>query len=554
MNLPASEHDLAGLAAALAGPGARLTQAERALVPEAPTLPAKRLQELRRAISRGDDPLGSAFCELRSAEKRREQGAVYTPSPIVDAMVKWAAQEGDPARIVDPGAGSGRFLLAAAHAFPEAELVAVELDPLAALMLRANAAVHGVRDRLTLYVADYRALDLPEIRGSTLFLGNPPYVRHHDIPPDWKGWLADTAVAYGFKASKLAGLHIHFFLKTRQIARPGDYGAFITSAEWLDVNYGGVLRKLLTNGLGGEALHVIAPAARPFADAATTGAITCFQVGRRGKGIRLRSIDSLSELGDLQAGRRITWARLDRAHRWSSLLRPTVRTPRGYVQLGELCSVHRGQVTGCNSVWIKGAYTGRLPESVLEPTVTKARELIAAGPYLSDAGKLRRIISLPEDLGDMDEAERRQIQRFLRWAKKMGADKSYVARHRRAWWAVTLREPAPILCTYMARRAPAFVRNLCGARHINIAHGIYPREPLPDAVLDALASWLQNKVCVSAGRTYSGGLTKFEPRELERVLIPPIEQLHERSEDVDVGGANGRRRNSQGAVSATAPG
>ena len=27
-------------------------------------------------------------------------------------------------------------------------------------------------------------------------------------------------------ASKLAGLHVHFFLKTRELARAGDFGAF----------------------------------------------------------------------------------------------------------------------------------------------------------------------------------------------------------------------------------------------------------------------------------------------------------------------------------------
>ena len=87
-----------------------------------------------------------------------------------------------------------------------------------------------------------------------------------------------------------------------------------------------------------------------------------------------------------------------------------------------------------------------------------------------------------------------------------------------------LRPPAPILCTYMARRPPAFVRNRCGARHLNIAHGLYPRETLPPAVLDSLAAWLRNNVGVAAGRTYAGGLTKFEPKELERIPIPKLER------------------------------
>src|SRR5207244_11429585 len=80
--------------------------------------------------------------------------------------------------------------------------------------------------------------------------------------------------------------------------------------------------------------------------------------------------------------------------------------------------------------------------------------------------------------------------------------------------------PGPSLAAYMARRPPAFVRNLAGARHVNIAHGLYPREPLPSAALDGLAAYLRRSVTPAQGRTYSGGLTKFEPGEMERLPVP----------------------------------
>lgn len=448
-------------------------------------------------------------------------------------MVNWAASEGTPQRVVDPGAGSGRFLFAAGRVFPHAELVAVESDPLAALVLRANAAALGMADRLNLHVKDYRTIDLTAIDGRTLYVGNPPYVRHHDIPPPEKDWLSTTAAAFGLRASRLAGLHIHFFLKTCCLANPGDYGTFITSAEWLDVNYGDVIRKAFLDVLGGVSLHVMTPNAMPFPGSEVTGAICCFKVGDRANQVRLRSVVKPTALGTLQGGRAVPRSRLHAARRWSPLLRPVKRTPRGYIELGELCRVHRGQVTGCNAVWIAGGYPGTLPKTVLVPSITRARELFNAVPTLLTTKTLRRVIDLPVDLGDLDEVAQAEVRRFLSWAKSMHADKSYIARNRRAWWAVQLRDPAPLLCTYMARRSPAFVRNPCGARHLNIAHGLYPRERLATELLDALANWLQQNVCISSGRTYAGGLTKFEPREIERILIPPPEQLHDRSTTLD---------------------
>ena len=88
-----------------------------------------------------------------------------------------------------------------------------------------------------------------------------------------------------------------------------------------------------------------------------------------------------------------------------------------------------------------------------------------------------------------------------------------------------LRAPAPILATYMARRPPAFTRNLAQARHINIAHGLYPRRELPERRIERLVAALRETVTVDGGRTYAGGLTKFEPREMERVLVPGPELL-----------------------------
>jgi hypothetical protein len=187
--------------------------------------------------------------------------------------------------------------------------------------------------------------------------------------------------------------------------------------------------------------------------------------------------------------------------------------------------VHRGQVTGGNSVWIAGAHTKGLPAAVLAPTVTKARDLLAAGDELADGERLRRVVNLPVDLEELPAQAMPAVRRFLKWAKGQGADQSYIAQHRRAWWAVGLKDPAPLLCTYMARRAPAFVRNRCGAHHINIAHGLYPREPMDDRLLDALATWLRKHVTVDSGRTYAGGLTKFEPKEIERLWVPRPDEL-----------------------------
>lgn len=521
MNSVTSERELAALAVALGAYRVpHVTPAERALVRARVDVSPERIARLVYAIRHGHDPLGEAFCRLRSAEERRPQGATYTPQRIVGSMLSWAQSYGRPDRIVDAGLGSGRFLIAAGRRFPAAQLVGVEIDPLAALVARAQLSAAGFAERARVLLTDYRALDLPRIDGRTFFVGNPPYVRHHLISARWKSWLGEVAGRYGIEASQLAGLHAYFILATVVHAKEGDFGAFITSAEWLDVNYGHLVRELFLGDLGGLSLNVIEPTAQPFPDAATTGAITCFEVGAKPRAIRLRRVETLEDLGRLEGGRPVRRERLEATNRWTPLTRNSRKVPEGFVELGELCRVHRGQVTGANRVWIADEEALDLPETVLFPTVTRARELFAAGEALQNPALLRRVIDLPADLDTLTAEDRTPVDRFLKRAKALGVDRGYIAQSRRAWWSVGLREAAPILATYMARRPPAFVRNLARARHINIAHGLYPREKLTDVALSALARYLSSKTSVAEGRTYAGGLTKFEPKEMERLLVP----------------------------------
>jgi hypothetical protein len=270
---------------------------------------------------------------------------------------------------------------------------------------------------------------------------------------------------------------------------------------------------------------VVEPTAVPFPDAASTAAITYFQIGAKPKRIKLKRVETLNELKEPNGNREVRRERLEAEKRWSHLTRPVKEGPEGHIELGELCRVHRGQVTGLNKVWIAGEHSLGLPDSVLFPAVTKARELFRAGDALEDASLLRKVIDIPVDRDLLDPSDRKMVDRFLVKARSLGANIGYVATNRRAWWSVGLRVPAPILTTYMARRPPAFVHNRAQARHLNIAHGIYPREPLSQVILDNLVTYLRKSVQVTQGRTYAGGLTKFEPREVERLLVPGPELL-----------------------------
>jgi adenine-specific DNA-methyltransferase len=514
------------LALGAVGVGGSLSAAERKLADAAaalPQVPSADAATVRAAIRAGEDPLGYAFCKIRDAAARRADGAVYTPGQVVGPMVDWVLDQ-QPRRVVDGGSGSGRFIGEILRRRPEIEAIAVDTDPLATLMTRAVLACLQARSARVMH-SDYTRLHLPGFTGRTAFIGNPPYVRHHQLTPRAKIWAQQTANRLGHRISGLAGLHAYFFLATAVLGRAGDVGCFVTSAEWLDVNYGAIMRSLVLNDLGGQSLHVVEPRALPFEGTQTTAVITAFTIGSRPTAVRLQDVDSADQLKDLAtAGRPVARECLQETPRWTGLLRTRPKPPQGFIELGELCRVHRGTVTGANATWVVQQHS-YLPLSVLYPSVTKARELFSAGAVLASHEHLRVVIDIPADLDRLAPAEREQVARFIKAAKKAGVDKGYIAAHRRAWWSVGLKAPAPILATYMARRPPAFVMNAVQARHINIAHGLYPRQPLDAHTLSRLADALRAGAALSGGRTYAGGLVKFEPKEMERLMVPDLATL-----------------------------
>src|SRR3546814_16591386 len=129
----------------------------------------------------------------------------------------------------------------------------------------------------------------------------------------------------------------------------------------------------------------------------------------------------------------VPWATVEAAKRWSIIIRPGQAIPTGHIELGELCRVHRGQVTGDNSIWIAGDHAKELPASVLTPTVTKARDLLRAGDVLENEMDLRRVINLPADLDELPRSVLPGIKRFLQWAKRQGGAQSSTAQTRPAW-------------------------------------------------------------------------------------------------------------------------
>jgi adenine-specific DNA-methyltransferase len=463
-----------------------------------------------------------AACLQMPAEWRRQQGVTLTPAWLVERMLDRVAAAGPFDTLVDAGAGSGRFAIAAAQRFPSARVVCVERNEAMLALLRNAVAAAGLQGRMRIVGGDFREGSLPR-PGRTAFIGNPPYVRHHDIEPAWKRWYGDRLAAWGVSASQLAGLHLHFLARAVELAQVGDLICWVTAAEWLDNGYGQAWRQLLAAEGGPIRLRGLwlAPADEPvFRDALVSAAVLeaeCASPCTSAASVALGAISG----GALVTHRRLELAALQGCRRWGPECHAVPVMPTTGVEVGELFRVTRGQVTGSNAAWLLSAGSASLPAHRLRPAVTKAREIIDGTLEAPDALlRLRRLPDLPVDLDSLPAEERALVDAFLRVARERGAADGYVARQRRAWHALDLRPAPPVIVSYMGRRPPVFRANPHGATYLNIAHGLYPRQALAPVVLSGVIAHLNRHTDIRAGRIYGGGLAKFEPSDIARLRIP----------------------------------
>jgi predicted RNA methylase len=537
--LPRNELALARIALDLgaARKGGALSSSETRLARRASGLPTsdrQLLDTVRDGLLAGVDPLGTALLTLRPQLVRQHAGMVYTPAALVAPMISWAVQQ-DPARLVDPGCGSGRYSIAAAMRNPDLEIVAIDTDPVATLLTRAALAVVA-KNKVTVINADYTRVGLaPKAR--TAFVGNPPYVRHHRLDGAAKQWLVATATKLGHEViSTRAGLHAYFFMATACYGRPGDIGCFLTSSEWLDTNYGWSVRHMLLNGLGATSLHLIDPQVQAFRSVNSTGLITCFRLGESPQVITISAVHAISDLTSLEGGKEMERSSLQADVRWTKVLRTRDDPiPVGHrrVKLGSMFRIRRGIATGANGYFVmtrkEAAARGLMKWCV--PVITRGVEILDAKGLIKNDDRLKVLL---RPTANIHRSVFPRLNSYLAKGEHStrGAERvkdRYLCGVRSPWWLVELPEPAPVVSTYMARRPPAFVLNPDKLAVLNIGHYLWPRMEGTDlkGIVQALNK--QQGRLMGQGRVYQGGLEKFEPHEMAALEIDlPIDLLAER--------------------------
>jgi adenine-specific DNA-methyltransferase len=497
-----------------------LIEAELQTIAENPTLPAYA------AFANGVDALGAAYETLITADERRAAGQFRTPFWAADLMSGWLLQ--DRAHLLlDPGVGSGGLLFrAASRSEPgPSKMLGLDVDPICISLAQANLRLREISD-FTLRQCNFLLDDIQE--SPDALICNPPYSRHQVLSVEEK-----TAIHEGFEArlgvqlSRRAGLHVLFLVRALEVLADGGRLAFITPASWLDVNYGHAVKSYLLDHAHVEAL-IFPGTERLFFDGVlTTAAITLIRKGvrsrRRTKVIHLPSslphVDDV--LGRIDGRRKATRTSLSAQGNWASNPR---RRARGK-PLTDLAQIRRGVATGRNQFFVLSEDRRRewkIRRSDLMRCIASPRFVGGVELHTADLDGLandvpRWLLSCRRPGADTADTA---LGRYLRWGKELGAHESYLASHRKPWFALERRESSPILFTYMNRKRPRFIRNRAEAVPLNTFLIIDPVKGIDtDRLWEALNASRVLLRLREEGRSYGGGLWKLEPGELGQIRV-----------------------------------
>jgi len=114
------------------------------------------------------------------------------PRPETEQLVEFVLAEGEFARLVDVGTGSGVIALSLALKRPEPSITACEISPDALALARENAERHSLADRVTFLESDL----LSTVPGDMdAIVANLPYIPTGEIPSLAREVQHDPAIA-----------------------------------------------------------------------------------------------------------------------------------------------------------------------------------------------------------------------------------------------------------------------------------------------------------------------------------------------------------------------
>lgn len=479
-------------------------------------------------------PVASGSLPRSGAARRalQSKGQFWTPAWVAKAMAAYVLEH-CPAVVFDPAVGAGAFFTACRGLGYTGDFAGCESD--ASALTQALSAGLDSRDLRQVELRDF--FDAPEGKYPAI-VSNPPYLRHHRIPPALKLRLQSHArVRYGLEIDGRAGLHVHFLLRCLERLAPGGRLAFLLPADTCEGVFADRLWTWVTQNFNLQAIVTFASGAAPFPGVDTNAFIVAVEntppkARFTWAQMRVSDEETLRQLLQQEAVARsdVDVFKRDLSEALETgLTRPPRHRAVNDLQLGDVAHVMRGIATGANDFFF--LTRRQISEQGLEPSwfkraIGRTRDCADATldpehlERLDDAGRSTWLLDLPDvPIERLPTA----AQNYLYKGEQLAIPKRALIRTRKYWYRMEQRKAPPVLFAYLGRRSCRFILNRAGALPLTGFLCVYPRTESglnPESLWQMLNEPETLAGLALVGKTYGSGAIKVEPRALERLPLP----------------------------------
>lgn len=460
-----------------------------------------------------------------------------------------------------------------------ADIYGADLNELALVMGATSLTLLNNGGPHNLQIGDFLELTPEDVDGQVdAVISNPPYSRHHELDGEYKKQVnSQVEKELGCNVSALSPMYAYFYYHSVKFLRPGGRMSFITPSEFLETSYGESLKQYLVDEYNIKALVLFdRDESSKFDEAMTTSLVTFLEKPTEEKSgdeltriIRVDGepseekildaidgdVEGQTEWGFINAVRQED---LDAEDKWTSLFDPLEIDTSGLTELSELATVNRGIATGKNDYFCltqNEVEEWNIDEKYLSKIIRNSRSVpgydytnedweqereenreVWVLYHLKELNADQTRQAMPDEVEgnttltacvneNSGDSETSGVVNYLQHglSDSVEAHSGYLTRNRNPWFIVDRRDPPPILVTYMSRGGSRFIRNETDARNLSNLHGIYfdvdVSENQQKALLAYLNSGFASEVVRRSGRTYSSGMDKIEPNEMESVPV-----------------------------------
>lgn len=419
---------------------------------------------------------------------------VDTPPEVVKLIWQIVGKYRDKiGSVFDAGAGDGRFSVGGAYE----RYVGYELDPkrIPVAMLPPNASI--LRSDAFAQV---------EPGNFDLAVGNPPYVRHHDLSDAWRVNIASLIHSYtGVRPSGWSNAYLYFFWLALITTKVDGIVVYLVPFDWVARPAAKSLRKFIADS--GWRLDIYRFDKEPFAGVLTTACIAVV---------------------DKRASAATAYFRIKENNSITELASPTLssKEPLPYVVASPDAYARRGLSPGDQTVFLMTEAQRVVNELEIDRDVLRAvssfKSIQADQLNLTESFFRRHFVDAGAKcwLVNVSVTPSKALMKYLETYGEKCRENS-TCKSRDVWWQFTM-PPAPDIVYASGFRGmrPKSMLNKVGAIAVGAVCGIHVKAPgLVRQVFDHIRSVDFSTQVVAMSR----GFTKVEINQMNGIIRSSIE-------------------------------